>query len=88
MSSPVSRAAMPLEALHTATSTPTISAVVPAEARVLAVWTACDKTPDAPGGSAVFRPLTSRWTVLVPVCSNATRPSSAMSAGNRARNQW
>jgi hypothetical protein len=68
---------------------PRISAVSEAEAdRAVAAWTAWLKTPDAPGGSALSRPLTSRCTVLEFRWIRLARPSSAMRDGNRARNQW
>jgi hypothetical protein len=89
MSKPVSRAAMPPEALHSATATPMIKAVSdPAAERPLAELTASLNTVAAPGGSALSRPLTSRVTVAVPRCRRLVRPSRAISAGNRARNQW
>ena len=52
-----------------------------------AAWTASVSTPDAPGGSALFRPLTSLMTVPEPRRIRLAAPSSAMSAGNSARNQ-
>ena len=67
MSSPVSRAAMPLEAFQTAITMPAIRAVSElAEDRVVAEWTAWVNTPGAPAGSAVTRPFTSRCTVAAP----------------------
>src|ERR1035438_249212 len=78
MSSPVSRAAMPLEALQTAITIPRIRTVSElAEDRVVAEWTAWVKTPEAPGGSAVTRPFTSRCTVAAPTWANVNRPSTA-----------
>jgi hypothetical protein len=56
--------------------------------RVVADVTAWLKTLDAPGGSALFRPLTSRCTVPGLTCVSLARPSRAISAGNKARNQW
>ena len=55
--------------------------------RLVAACTAWVNTPDAPGGSALSSPLTSRCTVLEPMWIRLARPSSAISAGNRARNQ-
>ncbi len=79
---------MPPEALHTATTTPMTRATSEPDAdRVVADWTAWVNTPCAPWGSAVFRPLTSRVTVPPPMRTRLVRPSSAISAGNRARNQ-
>ena len=80
---------MPPEALHRATTTPMIRAVSEprAETGWRPTWTAWLKTVEAPGGSALSRPSTSRWTVPVPTCTRFARPSSAMSAGNSARNQ-
>ncbi len=89
MSSPVSSAAMPPEALHSATTMPMISAVSEALSdRVVAEVTAWLNTPDAPGGSALFSPSTSRCTVLAPTFMRLARPSRAIRAGNKARNQW
>src|ERR1700691_2537912 len=86
MSSPVSSAAIPLDALHSATATPTISTVSEALSdRVVAEWTAAVNTPDAPAGKAVFSPLTSRCVVPLPTCARLARPSSAIRAGNNAR---
>ena len=80
---------MPPDALHTAMTTPMITAVSePDDDRLVADWTAWPNTPAAPCGSALSRPLTSRVTVPPPRCSRLVRPSSAISAGNRARNQW
>ena len=79
---------MPPEALHTATTMPTITV-----AREPVLWfcadlTASVKTPAALPGRALLRPLT-RWsTWLVSRLTRLTNPSSAMRAGNRARNQW
>ena len=56
--------------------------------RLVAELTAWVNTPDAPGGSALFSSSTSRVTVLGPMFIRLTRPSSAISAGNRAKNQW
>jgi hypothetical protein len=80
---------MPPEALHRAITMPRISAVseTPAD-RAVAACTAWLNTPDAPGGSAASRPLTSRLIVLVPRWMRLARPSSAIRDGNRARNQW
>ena len=66
-----------------------ISAVseLPAE-RWVADWMAWLKTVEAPGGSALSRPSTSRCTVLELMCSRLARPSRAIRAGNSARNQW
>ena len=63
MSSPVSSAAMPPEALQTAIATPRITAVSEPCDRPVAVFTAAVKTSDAPGGSALSRPFTSLLTV-------------------------
>jgi hypothetical protein len=79
---------MPAEALHIATTTPMIRATTePDDVRLVADWTAWLNTPEAPGGSALSRPLTSRVTVPPPTCTRLVTPSSAISAGNRARNQ-
>jgi len=79
---------MPPEALHSATTTPRIRAVSEApDDRLVADWTAWLKTLEAPGGRALSRPSTSRLTVPPPICARLTTPSSAMTAGNRARNQ-
>jgi hypothetical protein len=89
MSSPVSSAAMPAEALHTATATPMISAVSELAAELwVAEVMAWLKTFAAPGGSAFPKPATSRCTTLLLMCSRLVRPSSAISAGNSAKNQW
>lgn len=89
MSSPVSSAAIPPEALHSATTMPMISAVSEALSdRVVAAVTAWLNTPAAPGGSALFRPSISRCKVLAPTFKRVTRPSRAIRVGNRARNQW
>jgi hypothetical protein len=88
MSRPVCKAAMPAEALQIAITTPMITAVSdpPAERWVAAV-TASLNTLDAPGGRAWDRPLTSWFTVEVPIWIKLASPSSAIRAGNRARNQ-
>ena len=79
---------MPPEALHTATRMPTIT--VAREpllwffAEVTAVLNTCAALP----GRALLRPLI-RWsTWLASRLTRLTNPSSAMRAGNRARNQW
>ena len=60
-SSPVSRAAIPLDALHNATPMPMMTAVPePFTGLPLADLTAWVNTPDAPAGSTVLRPFTSR----------------------------
>src|SRR5271165_896956 len=75
MSSPVSRAAILLEALQTATTTPMIRAASELEEdRVVAEWTASANTPEAPGGRALARPLTSRFTVVAPTWTSLIRP--------------
>jgi len=80
---------MPLDALHRAMATPMITAVSePCDDRLVAECTASVNTPLAPWGSAVVRPLTRRVTVPPPRCSGPVRPSRAMRAGKRARNQW
>ena len=80
---------MPPEALHTAITTPMIRAVSELAAeRWMADWTAWLKTPAAPGGRAFSRPLTRCCTMLELRCISLARPSRAMRAGNRARNQW
>ena len=59
MFKPICNAAMPADALHSAITTPMIRAVSDAaEERDVAELTAPVNTPDAPGGSAVFNPLT------------------------------
>jgi hypothetical protein len=58
------------------------------EDRVVAEWTAWVNTPEAPGGRNLTRPFTSRFTVVAPAWTSLIRPSSAIRAGNRARNQW
>jgi hypothetical protein len=79
---------MPPEAPHSATTTPMMIATSePADDRPAADSTAWLNTSDAPGGSAVARPSTSRCTVPAPTCIRLARPSKAISAGNRARNQ-
>jgi hypothetical protein len=89
MSSPVSSAAIPPEALHTATATPMTRAVSElAEERWTAEVMAWLNTSAAPGGSAFPRPVTSWCTALLLMCSRLARPSRAISAGNSARNQW
>jgi hypothetical protein len=80
---------MPPEALHTAITTPIISAVPALAAdRLVADWTAWLNTVDAPGGKAWSRPLTSWCSLLFPMWIRLATPSSAIRAGNRARNQW
>ena len=89
MSSPVCSAAMPPEALHTAIATPMTRAVSePADERAVADWTAWLNTADAPFGRLLSRPLISWCRPLLPTWVRVTTPSSAISAGNRARNQW
>jgi hypothetical protein len=56
--------------------------------RLVAEVTAWLKTSAAPGGSAFSRPVTSRCTPLLLMCSRLASPSNAMTAGNRDRNQW
>ena len=89
MSSPVWSAAIPPEAPHSPTATPMIRAGSEPFAGLLAAdWTAVLNTSDAPGGSAVPTPCTSRCTEPAPRCSRLVRPSSAIRSGNSARNQW
>jgi hypothetical protein len=89
MSRPVSSATMPPDALQTAIVMPRIRAVSPPEVWcAVAFVTAWVKTLEAPGGSAFVRPST-RWvSVPDPTWMRLIRPSAAMTAGNRARNQW
>ena len=56
--------------------------------RCVAEWTAWMNTFDAPGGSALVSPFTSRLTAPEPMWIRLARPSRAISAGNSARNQW
>ena len=71
-------AAMPPEALHTATTTPMIKAVSELAAeRLMAELTAWLKTPAAPGGRAFSRPLTRCFTSLELRCISLARPSKA-----------
>ena len=85
----VSRAAMPPDALHTATRMAIITvAREPLEVRVVADFTASVNTVPALPGRALLRPLTSLSTWVTSGWSRLTSPSRAMSAGNRARNQW
>jgi hypothetical protein len=79
---------MPAEALQIAITTPMITAVSePPDECSAADWTALLNTPAAPGGSVLSRPLTSRCTVPDPTWIKLATPSSAISAGNRDRNQ-
>jgi len=87
-SRPICSAAMPLDALHNATARP----ITTAASDPRPVWPAADlsalpTTADAPGGSACCAPLTSRSTVAALILTRLARPSSAMMAGNSARNQ-
>ena len=59
----------------------------PCDVRLVAEFTAWVKTSEAPGGSALFNPLTSVCTVPLPTWISAATPSSAIRAGNKARNQ-
>ena len=89
MSSPISSAAMPPEALHSAITTPMIRAVSELCAvLVVADVTAVVNTSAAPGGSALLRPFTSLSMSPLPSLIRVVRPTSAISAGNKARNQW
>ena len=80
---------MPPIALHSATATLMMRTVTDAPFDALvALVTASVKTFEAPGGSAVFRPFIRRLSVPDPMWMREITPSAAMSAGNRARNQW
>src|SRR5215467_10140171 len=79
---------MPLDALQSAITTAMmITARDPCDVRLVADFTACAKTSEAPGGRTLFTPLTSRSTVPLPNLISDVTPSSAIRAGNRARNQ-
>jgi hypothetical protein len=79
---------MPAEALQMAMTTPMITAVSdPAAERWVAAVIASLNTFDAPGGRAWDRPWTSCLTVDSPIWIRLASPSSAIRAGNRARNQ-
>src|SRR5580698_7251962 len=74
-SSPVSSAAIPAEALQSATTMPAIRATSEALDDLLAALLTADvNTEDAPGGSALVSPLTSRLTVPAPICISPETP--------------
>jgi hypothetical protein len=79
---------MPEEADHAATTTPMITtASEPLAAWPVAEVTAWLSTPDACGGRALSRPWTRNCTVPDLTWIRLATPSSAISAGNRVRNQ-
>ena len=87
MSRPVSSATIPPDALQTAIARPRISAVSEPLCCDPALVMAWVKTLEAPGGSAFSRPVTNFVSVLDPTWIRLIRPSAAITAGNRARNQ-
>ena len=88
MSSAVCSAIMPLDALHRAS---TIAMITTVSEPDVACWvvdlTACVMTCAALWGRDLSRPTTRRCTVRLPILTSEATPSSAISAGNRARNQ-
>ena len=80
---------MPEDALQAATTIPmTTTLSEPAEDRLAADRTASLNTVAAPGGRAWSSPWTRRSTVEAPTWIRLAAPSSAISIGNKARNQW